>query len=237
MPLTPGTRLGPYEITASLGAGGMGEVFKARDPRLDRSVAIKILPPGSNDDPDRRQRFDREARATRRSGSIARELRRECSVRPGSTRTRGSHRTASAPSCTCATGSAAPGTSGSTTWCARHYHEADQRRVVRDRRPVVSRRKDDRLRVGPERTARRLRARRRRRRDPAPGLRLTWSGQPLRLVARGTASRVGGGAVQGRSHRRVGRRHGHRASDGIPLRDGFARRSLAGLDLRGDGTP
>lgn len=63
MPLTPGSRLGPYEIVAPIGAGGMGEVYKARDPRLDRTVAIKILPPGGDDDPDRRQRFDREARA------------------------------------------------------------------------------------------------------------------------------------------------------------------------------
>jgi eukaryotic-like serine/threonine-protein kinase len=63
LPLAPGSRLGPYEIVAPLGAGGMGEVYKARDPRLDRTVAIKVLPAGSNEDPDRRQRFDREARA------------------------------------------------------------------------------------------------------------------------------------------------------------------------------
>ena len=63
MPLSPGNRLGPYEIVAPLGAGGMGEVYKARDPRLDRTVAIKVLPEGSNEDADRRQRFDREARA------------------------------------------------------------------------------------------------------------------------------------------------------------------------------
>lgn len=44
MPLTPGRRLGPYEIQAALGAGGMAEVYKARDTRLDRSVAIKVLP-------------------------------------------------------------------------------------------------------------------------------------------------------------------------------------------------
>ncbi len=63
MALSPGNHLGPYEIVAPLGAGGMGEVYKARDPRLDRTVAIKVLAAGSNDDPDRRQRFDREARA------------------------------------------------------------------------------------------------------------------------------------------------------------------------------
>ena len=62
MPLTPGTRLGPYEITGSLGAGGMGEVYKARDTRLDRSVAIKVLPPEVSADPDRRARFEREAK-------------------------------------------------------------------------------------------------------------------------------------------------------------------------------
>ena len=62
MPLTPGTRLGPYEITGSLGAGGMGEVYKARDTRLDRSVAIKVLPPDVSTDPERRARFEREAK-------------------------------------------------------------------------------------------------------------------------------------------------------------------------------
>jgi serine/threonine protein kinase len=60
---TPGTRLGPYEIVSPLGAGGMGEVFKARDTRLDRTVAIKILPEALAADPQFRERFDREARA------------------------------------------------------------------------------------------------------------------------------------------------------------------------------
>jgi hypothetical protein len=60
--LRPGTRLGPYEVLVLIGAGGMGEVYKARDTRLDRTVAIKILPPELAGDPERRQRFEREAR-------------------------------------------------------------------------------------------------------------------------------------------------------------------------------
>jgi len=63
MPLTPGTRLGPYEVIAPLGAGGMGEVYKARDTRLDRTVAIKVLPEHLSATPDLRARFEREARA------------------------------------------------------------------------------------------------------------------------------------------------------------------------------
>ena len=61
--LNPGTRLGPYEIVAPLGAGGMGEVYKARDTRLDRTVAIKVLPAHVRDQPELRERFEREARA------------------------------------------------------------------------------------------------------------------------------------------------------------------------------
>jgi serine/threonine protein kinase len=64
MVLTSGTRLGPYEIESPLGAGGMGEVYRARDPRLGREVAIKILPSGSAPDPERLRRFEQEARAT-----------------------------------------------------------------------------------------------------------------------------------------------------------------------------
>jgi eukaryotic-like serine/threonine-protein kinase len=63
MALTPGTKLGPYEIQSQLGAGGMGEVYRARDTRLDRTVAVKILTDGLEGTPEVRQRFDREARA------------------------------------------------------------------------------------------------------------------------------------------------------------------------------
>jgi serine/threonine protein kinase len=62
MALSTGFRLGPYEILAPIGAGGMGEVYRARDTRLDRTVAIKILPHHLSDDAMRRQRFEREAR-------------------------------------------------------------------------------------------------------------------------------------------------------------------------------
>ena len=63
MSLAAGTRLGPYEILSQIGAGGMGEVYKARDTRLDRSVAIKVLPKHLADYPDLRERFEREAHA------------------------------------------------------------------------------------------------------------------------------------------------------------------------------
>src|SRR5271154_1199919 len=62
MPLAPGTKLGPYEIQSPLGAGGMGEVYRAKDTRLDRTVAIKILPEQLSSDPVRKQRFEREAK-------------------------------------------------------------------------------------------------------------------------------------------------------------------------------
>ena len=63
MTLAAGTRLGPYEIVAPIGAGGMGEVYRARDPRLGREVAIKVLPPSFSTDSDRLRRFEQEARA------------------------------------------------------------------------------------------------------------------------------------------------------------------------------
>jgi serine/threonine protein kinase len=63
MSLEPGTKLGPYEVIAPIGAGGMGEVYKAKDTRLDRTVAIKVLPSHLTDNPDLKQRLKREARA------------------------------------------------------------------------------------------------------------------------------------------------------------------------------
>ena len=63
MALTTGTRIGPYEIVALLGAGGMGEVYRARDERLSREVAVKVLPGTFAADPDRMRRFEQEARA------------------------------------------------------------------------------------------------------------------------------------------------------------------------------
>ncbi len=62
MPLEPGTTLGPYQVTAKIGEGGMGEVYRARDTKLDRDVALKVLPHAFTDDPDRLARFEREAK-------------------------------------------------------------------------------------------------------------------------------------------------------------------------------
>src|SRR5580700_4002820 len=61
MPLSPGHKLGPYEIVAPLGAGGMGEVYRAKDTKLKREVALKVLPDSFTADPDRMARFQREA--------------------------------------------------------------------------------------------------------------------------------------------------------------------------------
>src|SRR6201988_4716527 len=62
MALSAGEKLGPYEILAPIGAGGMGEVYKARDTKLDRDVAIKVLPAALSSEPDRLVRFEREAK-------------------------------------------------------------------------------------------------------------------------------------------------------------------------------
>src|SRR6266581_939819 len=64
MLLPAGSHVGHYEIVAPLGAGGMGEVYRARDPRIARDVAVKILPPAFAENPDRLRRFEQEARAT-----------------------------------------------------------------------------------------------------------------------------------------------------------------------------
>jgi serine/threonine protein kinase len=63
MALTPGTKFGPYEIVSAIGAGGMGEVYRAKDTRLGRDVALKILPESFAKEPERLHRFEQEARA------------------------------------------------------------------------------------------------------------------------------------------------------------------------------
>src|ERR1700745_270014 len=63
MPFDPGTRVGPYEIVAPLGKGGMGDVYRARDTRLDRTVAVKVLSAHLSNKPEAQERFEREARA------------------------------------------------------------------------------------------------------------------------------------------------------------------------------
>ncbi len=64
MPLEPGATLGPYSVTAKIGEGGMGEVWQARDTKLDRDVALKVLPEAFTSDPDRLARFERGACAS-----------------------------------------------------------------------------------------------------------------------------------------------------------------------------
>ena len=63
MALSTGTRLGPYEVLSIIGSGGMGEVYRAKDTRLERTIAIKVLPGNLSSDPENRKRFDREARS------------------------------------------------------------------------------------------------------------------------------------------------------------------------------
>ena len=91
MSLSPGTRLGSYEVTALIGSGGMGEVYKATDTRLDRTVAIKVLLAHVADDPDLRQRFECRWRALvggtgacRQSSRVPAAFPRRFSIRPGS---------------------------------------------------------------------------------------------------------------------------------------------------------
>ncbi len=69
MSLHPGSRLGSYEVTALIGQGGMGEVYRAKDTKLNRDVALKVLPDLFADDPERLARFQREARVSRGSWS------------------------------------------------------------------------------------------------------------------------------------------------------------------------
>ena len=69
MALETGSKLGPYEVIDLLGAGGMGEVYKAHDSRLDRTVAIKVLPTHLSDSPEVKQRFDREAKVIDRKST------------------------------------------------------------------------------------------------------------------------------------------------------------------------
>ena len=77
MPLQTGTRIGPYEVVSLLGAGGMGEVYRARDAALGRDVAIKVLPRSVANDPERLARFEREAKllASLSHANIAADLR------------------------------------------------------------------------------------------------------------------------------------------------------------------
>ena len=75
MALSSGTRLGPYEIESPLGAGGMGEVYRARDTRLDRTVAIKVLPHHLSSNLDLKQRFERGRRGPFHSQPVSRKNR------------------------------------------------------------------------------------------------------------------------------------------------------------------
>ena len=71
MPLEPGTRLGPYAVTAKIGEGGMGQVYRARDTKLDRNVVLKVFPPAFIEDPDRLARFERDAKVPAALGQMS----------------------------------------------------------------------------------------------------------------------------------------------------------------------
>jgi serine/threonine protein kinase len=71
--LTPGTRLGAYEVTAAIGVGGMGQVYRARDTKLNRDVALKLLPDAFASDPDRLARFTRKAADAKRPTSTGKD--------------------------------------------------------------------------------------------------------------------------------------------------------------------
>ena len=87
MSIEPGTRLGSYEILSPLGAGGMGEVYRARDAKLDRDVALKVLPPHLARDPEALERFEREAKTIGRCRTRT-SSRSSTSARSGESRTR-----------------------------------------------------------------------------------------------------------------------------------------------------
>ena len=72
-----GNALGPYEVVTKIGEGGMGEVYRARDTKLDRDVALKVLPQAFTEDPDRLARFEREAKVPPRQGSRLSRIDRE----------------------------------------------------------------------------------------------------------------------------------------------------------------
>ena len=78
MALQPGTWLGPYEVTAQIGVGGMGEVYRARDTKLDRDVAVKVLPESLAGDPDRIARFQREAEVLATRGPSGKRSGQRC---------------------------------------------------------------------------------------------------------------------------------------------------------------
>ena len=75
MALEPGTTLGPYQVTAKIGEGGMGEVYRARDTKLDRDVALKVLPEAFTQDPDRLARFERKAKVLASLNHLGRRAR------------------------------------------------------------------------------------------------------------------------------------------------------------------